>query len=272
MILLGLVQGLTEFLPVSSSGHLVLADHLIGVSEFGVREVVVLHVGTLVAMLHFFRRELLFLAGLRERPSEYEEESFDRRKLVLFVGAGTILTVGLALIGREAVSAAMDSLLSVGLGLFLTATVLWWTARIARKQEGRTIGSMKLSDALIVGLAQGVAVWPGVSRSGITIAAGLMCGLRQDQAARFSFLLAFPVILGAAAEEMLSASGGAHAGDLPAVSMTALLAGAAAAAVSGWIALRILFGMFRRTTLVGFSYYCMGAGVLAILLHFTTGT
>lgn len=267
MILLGLVQGLTEFLPVSSSGHLVLADHLIGVGELGVREVVVLHLGTLIAMLHFFRRELLLLAGVRRRPEPYDagDDDFDRNRLVLLLGAGTVVTVALALTARKAVTAALDSLLLVGLGLFVTATVLLLTAGIARRREGRGLGEVGLRDALCIGLAQGIAVWPGVSRSGITIAAGLMCGLRQEQAARFSFLLAFPIILGAAAEEILSAPPAADPQTTP---LPALLLGAAVAAMSGWIALRILFGMFRRTTLAGFAYYCLGAGVLAFLLHF----
>jgi len=270
MALLGLVQGLTEFLPVSSSGHLVLAAAIFGAPSLGVREVVVLHLGTLVGMVHFFRRDLLLLVGLRPAGLAPLSAAARRRRLGL-LAVGTVVTVGIALGVEPWLGLAFESLEVVGVGLLVTAAALLATVRRARRNEGGVLDGLGIRGAVLVGLAQAAALCPGISRSGITISAGLALGLRQSEAARFSFLLAFPVIAGAVVRELapvLAGSGspesaGSVVGAPASAPAGALVVGGAVAALSGWLALRFLFGLFRRTTLGGFAYYCVAASALA---------
>ncbi len=281
MALLGLVQGLTEFLPVSSSGHLVLAAAVFGAPSLGVLEVVVLHLGTLVGMVHYFRHDLLQLAGFR--PAGLEPIGpRERARRLLLLGVATVVTVGIALVVEPLLGLAFESLWVVGIGLIVTATALLTTVRLARRAEGASFEALGFRGAVFIGLAQAAALCPGISRSGITISAGLVVGLRQSEAARFSFLMAFPVIAGAVVRELapLLVDGGAvevageaagSGGAAATTSIGALLVGGLVAAVSGWLALRFLFGLFRRTTLGGFAYYCLVAAVLAFGLAMVRG-
>jgi len=265
MALLGLIQGLTEFLPISSSGHLVLATSLIGETSLGVREVVFLHVGTLFGLAHFFRRDLVGLAAaLLPGPSPPSGERRARLRIVLLVGLGTAVTGALALLLEEGITAAFDSLFAVSGGLLVTAGALAWSSRAGAGERG--IRSMLFLHATAIGLVQAAATWPGISRSGSTIAAGMLLGYRREEAARFSFLLALPIIAAAAAREAWRA---APAGD-PAVPIGAVLLGGAVAAASGWAALYLLFRILRSATLLGFAYYCFAASVLALALGVAT--
>ncbi len=272
MILMGLVQGLTEFLPVSSSGHVSLAKELLGIT-LGVREVVVLHVGTLVGMVHFFRAELFAFARtllpIPAAATDGERTARQRdRKLLFCIAIGTFVTVVIALTVRPLVDAAMQSLTAVGVGLIGTGLVLRFVfggsgGRDVESESRRDLHGISPIHAATIGVAQSLALFPGISRAGITIAAGTLLGYRQSEAARFSFLLSFPTIAGAAI--LVSFEDGADvAAAAGAVGMGPLLIGAAAAAISGWLALHTLFALFRRTTLAGFSYYCFGVGLLAV--------
>ncbi len=265
MIVLGLVQGATEFLPVSSSGHLVLGGELLGHHELALRDVVILHVGTLVGMTVYFRDELRVLLGLPPNVGSADDLPRDAFRLWRNLAIGTAVTVVVAFSARSLFESAFESLLAVGCGLFLTATALLLSAKFALRRASRGVDEMTSLDAALIGLAQSVAIWPGVSRSGSTISAGLALGIRQEAAARFSFLLAFPAIGGATLDSILDGP----AADAPdAIPLAPVLVGAAVAAVSGFLALVLLFRIFRRTSLAGFAYYCFAAGTLALLLHF----
>jgi len=250
-LLLGLIQGLTEFLPVSSSGHLALAQMLIpGFEQPGVVFDALLHVGTAAAVLVFERRELVRWAVSPE----------GRRLLGLLV-VGTVATAAVAFPLREVASAAFDRPSWVGIGLLLTALVVWSTRALAGGQrDERTSGWRQ---AVAVGLLQGVAVFPGISRSGMTIATGLASGMERSWAARFSFLLGVPAILGVTAVEVwghrdaLSAAGFEFWG--PA------LAGAVAAAVSGYVALRIVLRTLQSHHFHRFAWYCLPLAVVVLL-------
>lgn len=248
-ILLGAIQGLTEFLPVSSSAHLAVAQHFLpGFSQPGVLFDAVLHLGTLVAVLIYFRSELALLAsGLAPGPRGME----GRRLLVMLV-LGTMPAAAAALAFGPTVEESFTRMAVVGGGLLVTGVLLWGSRAFSR--EGRHLDQIRPADALVVGLLQSAALLPGISRSGTTIVAGLARGLSGEASARFSFLLSVPAILGAAVYELPQA-GAVAAGQIPAYA-----AGFATAFALGYLSigavLRLLVG--RRFHLFG--YYCLAGG------------
>jgi undecaprenyl-diphosphatase len=242
---IGIVQGLTEFLPVSSSAHLILVPRLLGWDNAFLNSAafdVMLHVGTLIALVGYFARDLVrllvaFLASLRDRTLAGDPE---RRLAWLLL---------VSVIPAAALGAALESffdtyfrerLALVAVFLVVGAGVLWLAERQGRRERG--LLQMRLRDAIIIGAAQALALFPGVSRSGITIAAGLFLGLQRAAAARFAFLMAVPVIAGAGlwkARELIGVPAGVA--DEPAV----LLSGMVAAAISGVLAIGLLLRLLR---------------------------
>lgn len=248
-IVLGVVQGLTEFLPVSSSGHLVLAERLVGVTTPGVFVEVALHVATLGSVFVVYGRRIIELGqGLVNGDAGH-------RAYVWLLVLATI-PAGLAgvLLG-DLIERAFDSLLAVGIAFLVTGTILWSTRRGGGSREAPTAAG-----AVGIGLMQALAILPGISRSGSTVAAGLWSGLGAQRAAEFSFLMAVPTIGGAAALEMREAAAGAGA-----VGIGPLLLGCAAAFVSGVWAIRFLVALLRRGTFHRFAPYCWLVGVLTLV-------
>ena len=262
LALLAVVQGLTEFLPVSSTGHLVLAQAALGWEEPALALDVALHLGTLVAVLLVYRTEAVgvvreLFAG---RPREL---------LQLVVGSIPAAVVGIGL-GDE-IEGAFHGPRVAGLGLLVTAVVLLvgeWARRRNRRRAGEPAAALETADTaplgwgivLAIGLAQAVAIWPGVSRSGSTIAIGLLCGLRSYSAARFSFLLSIPAIAGASMLHLPRAFGE----EVGAGSASLVLAMLLAAAV-GWVALRLLLSSLGRGAFAWFAVYCAVLGALALV-------
>jgi len=254
-ILLGLLQGATEFLPVSSSGHLAIAQHYLpNFSQPGVLFDVLLHVGTLGAILVFFYRDVtrLVTAPLR-RGSDARR---DRRLLMLIVAA-SVPTAIIGLLFKNAVEQWVENMLVVAAMLILTGILLFVGERY-RRSGRRGEGALTVSDALITGVAQGLAVLPGLSRSGSTIATMLFRGVDGEAAARFSFLMAMPAIAGAALLHVKELE------RLPAGELPLYLAGTGVAFLVGLCAIRLLLGVIRRQRLVWFAVYCWVAG-LALL-------
>lgn len=251
-ILLGLVQGLTEFLPVSSSGHLVLAQALLGVRTEGIVTEILLHLATALVVVGFYRERAIDLL----RPRWDAERN--RYRLALVVGLLPTAFVGLLLKDRiealfERPGPTLAALAFTGVFLLLT--------RLAPPRERR----ITLGIALLIGAAQAVAILPGISRSGATIACALFLGVRRKEGAEFSFLLSVPAILGAALLTAKDLSGDALSG---AVLGPALL-GAAVAALSGYGALRLLVRLVIRGGFHRFGYYCLAlaaVGTAALLL------
>ena len=260
-MLLGLVQGLTEFLPISSSGHLAIAQHFVpGFEQPGLLFDVVLHVGTLAAVCVYFWKDLAALVGGR-RGNPHGLSLAERLRLLAFMGAATFVTGGLGILLRDRVEAAFASLAAVGVMLLATGVLLLaGSALSARIGTGRAERQTGLGDALFVGLAQGLAVMPGISRSGSTIAASLARGLEPAWAARFSFLLSIPAVAGAALLECREC-GPAAAGH-----WLAYGAGAVVAFGSGLAAIRLVMGAVKRGSFGLFAYYCFGLGGLALAL------
>lgn len=248
---LGLIQGLTEFLPVSSSGHLVLAQRVLGLQEASVLTFdVMLHVGTLVALLAVFGSDLL---GLLKRP-------FQRLTGMLLVAMIPTAVIGFCF--KDWMEDVFQSGATLGIGFLVTGCILWFAQRAPSR--GKEVSSMSIVDAGIVGLMQGIAILPAVSRSGGTIAGALFRGLSRTTAARFSFLLAIPTIAGAALAQAHDAAKGRQ---LHMLTSEPFLVGFAVAAVSGYFAVRYMLRLIARGSLDGFAWYCWGLGAVAIVLR-----
>ena len=267
-ILLGVVQGLTEFLPISSSGHLILFQNLLGFREPELLFDIGLHLGTLVAVCVFFGRDLRammvetvdFLASLLARKKDLGQiKEYPQAYMLLWVLVGTIPTGCIGLWFKTPLESLFGSLRLVGFMLMCTGLILVVTWKLPENYTRRT--SVGLFAALAVGIAQGIAIIPGISRSGSTIVCGMFCKLQRETAARFSFLLSIPATLGAMAIQI--ASEGVGQGALP-----ALAVGFMVSAVVGLLALKILMGMVRKGRLYYFAPYCWAVGLLILFLSF----
>jgi undecaprenyl-diphosphatase len=255
-IALGILQGLTEFLPVSSSGHLALVEHFAGIESPGVTFEVLVHFGTALAVIVFFRRRIALILGALCRLALRREYDRDEARLGLHLLVGTAPAGAVGVVFGSKVEAAFGSPALVSACLLATGVVLWATRRLPPGRKAR--GS--LWDAILIGAAQAGAVFPGVSRSGATVSAGLGLGLERKAAADFAFLLAVPVILGATAVSLGDALG---SGSLPGA---AAIAGTAAAFLAALPAIRVLLGAVIAGRLHLFSYYCWIAGALGLVL------
>lgn len=264
VLILGLVQGLTEFLPVSSSGHLALAQNLLAFSEAPLPFDVVLHVATMVATLFYFRKDIRSL--LTDWFSGFGSEEGRNRPGWRFgwaVLVGTVMTVGIALPLKGVVESWMASLLAVGCALLVTSLLLGLAQVLPSKD-----GQVSLRTGFLVGFAQGLAVIPGISRSGSTIVTGLFSGLSPQEAFRFSFLLSLPAILGAILLQLREAGGLSElAQSLP----RGWAFGALVAFVSGYLALALLRRVVTLGKWKGFALYCFLLGVVSIGLSFFRG-
>lgn len=269
-LLLGLIQGLTEFLPVSSTAHLTLAEHLLLGKGMPLPFDVLLHVGTLLALVLYFRGDLRrVLAGILGRDPA-------GLRLALMLLAAMLPTGLLAMATRGLKEQAKSHLWIYGACLLLTAALLWAANRVAASRKGRALEQMEFIDALAVGAIQGLGGGFGLSRSGSTISVGVFRGLALADATRFSFLLGIPTIAAAALVEsrpLLKAlfTGQPLAGGLafPAGSAAPGLlcaAGVAMAAISGYLAIGLLDRFTRRPRLGGFAAYCILAGLAMLFL------
>jgi undecaprenyl-diphosphatase len=255
-IILGAVQGATEFLPVSSSGHLVLAQHLIdGFVQPGIVFDVTLHVGTLMAIAIYFWRDL---RGLCTCLWSRDPGAPEQRRLLLLLVAGSVPTAIIGLAFKHQIEKMFENPVLVAGMLLVTGTMLFVADRY--RPGNRREASLTTTDAIITGIAQGVAVIPGISRSGSTIVALLLRGVSADTAARFSFLLSVPAVGGAALLSLKDA-GQLSPGELP-----VYLAGAGAALLVGLLAIHLLLDMLRRRRLGWFAIYCWLAGAISLML------
>src|SRR5690242_6489906 len=201
VMVLGLVQGLTEFLPISSTAHLAVIPAIVGWPDPGLGFDIALHIGTLIAVLLYFFRDWLQILGqgLGFRGGGRDPELKRNRMLLWLLALGTIPAAVAGFLFQKQAESAWRTPYVIGAMMILIGLAMWWADRAGRKQKD--IGHVTTADALLVGTAQALAVVPGVSRSGVTISAGLLCNLNRPASARFSFLLSTPVILGAAAKE-----------------------------------------------------------------------
>lgn len=267
-LVLAMVQGFTEFLPVSSSGHLVLASTLLGVREPTITYEILVHFGTLIAIFVVFWQDILLLIGaavkLVKNPKGigklWQQDAGVR--MVLAIVVGTLPAVIVGLFFKDVIEQLFGSPHFVGYMLIITGTVLFVSDRVVLGKK--RVEDISLLDGLIIGVGQALAVLPGVSRSGTTIATGLFRGLSKESAARFSFLLTIPAILGG----MVLAIDDLAAGKVETPGWI-LISGTILAAITGYLAIKILLQVVRKGKLSWFAYYTWAVGALIIVLRLT---
>lgn len=250
-IIIGIVQGLTEFLPVSSSGHIELSKAILRVQlQENLEFSIAVHVATVLSTLLVFRKEI---ADLFVGFFEFKFNNQTHYILKLLMSAIPVAVVGVLF--KEQVETLFEgNLVVVGLMLLVTATLLSLTKVIQHKQTT----SISYLDSLIIGVAQAVAVMPGLSRSGATISTGLILGKNRDEVARFSFLMVIIPVLGAAFLDIIK-------GDISTVLSPAVVAGFIAAFVSGFLACSFMLRIVRKGNLYWFSLYCAVIGIIALI-------
>lgn len=264
-IVLGIVQGLTEFLPISSDGHLALTYKLLGQSP-NLSFEVFLHAATLLAMFWYFRHDVIeLLASLLPRNSERKSE----RRLVLYLVIGTAVSAVIALVLGPYLETFSENMVIVALGFYVT-TILLVVAEALTHGEARVASPDRLKplSVAVIALFQGVAALPGVSRSGSTIAGSMLFGLRRDEAARFSFLLGIPIITLAALKDGLDVIRGAS--HLPG-STPVLIAGFVASGLCGYLAIWGLLRFVKNHPLYWFAAYTGVLGTVILVLNSTVG-
>lgn len=247
-IIWGFVQGVTEFLPISSDGHLVLVPAFLGIDPPDLATTAVLHLGTLAAVLAYFWKDLIALVKFRSDP--------DARRLLTLIVIGS-LPAGLALLVVDEIERLQKSVTATAIFLITTGVVLAVASRL--RKGDRTIADGRATDAVLIGFAQLSAILPGISRSGMTIATGVARGFDQVEAARFSFLLGIPAVAAAGLLELgtLLADGG-----VPATAWVGVLV----AAATGYGAIAFLLKMLARTGLAPYALYCVVVGVVALVV------
>ena len=268
-IILGLVQAITEFLPISSSAHLILARRVLDFQAVdGLTFDVALHIGTLLAVVVYFWKDLLGLArgffaslgtiATRKRimePNQY---------LAWYVIAACEPAGLVGYFFEQRIEDYFRNPSVIVVTLLLGAFLFLWVER--RFRNDGEMQELSLGQAVAIGAAQTLALVPGVSRSGITIVVGMMCGLRRDQAARFSFLMASPLMLAAGAKKSLDLLSAPVSSD----QWTVLVVGVATSAIAGWLVIRFLLDFLRKRGLDVFAYYRIALAIVILLVMFTS--
>lgn len=268
-ILLGLVQGIAEFLPISSSGHLSVLQNLFKMQETGEGHLffdVLLHLATLVSVCIAYRKEVMdivweVLSWFRKNPpaEQRPREPMSTRRLIMMIIFAT-LPLFVMVFFNDYVEPLYYSTIFIGIALILTGCMLYISDRMMQGKKSEK--SMRIRDALIIGVCQAVAVIPGLSRSGTTITAGLATGLDRQFAVKFSFLISIPAILGANVLSLVNVikDGGVNLAMLP-----IYLVGMVVAGVSGYFSISLVRRIAQKGKFGGFAYYCWAVGVIAIV-------
>lgn len=268
-IVLGVVQGATEFVPVSSSGHLVIVPWLLGWEPSTLLFDAILHWGTLLALLFVFGKDFweMFVAVVNSLRTRHLS---DEARLAWLIVLGSVPAAVLGYLlkdGLESLFLGASGPRVAGFSLLVTAGLLTISELLTVNSiDFRSLQKLNIRDALTIGFAQVLALLPGVSRSGSTIAAGLLCGLRRDTAARFSFLLGAPIFFGAGLLELTETvveQQAAMVNELP-----VLLVGFATSAITGFVAIRFLLSYLRQHSLYVFAIYCFIVGIFVLVLSF----
>ena len=285
-VFLGIVQGVTEFLPVSSSGHLAILRNLFGIqTDGGLLFDVMLHLGTVIAICAVFYKDVLRMIGetvrmvsdigkngstLIHNKKEKDAVRYKKilhnnyRRFVVMILCATIPTAVIGYAARDLVNLAYDSLLAPGIGLIMTAVLLI----IADASESGTKipKDISFTSAFLIGIAQGISTLPGLSRSGTTIAASLISGYDKRFAVKYSFIMAIPAILGATILE-LSQLDSSHVG---AAQFFIYLIGAAVAGIVGYFCIKKMLRIVRKKKFRGFAIYCLIVGSISIIAYIAT--
>lgn len=248
-LILGIIQGLTEFLPISSSGHLVIGQEVLGVSVPGNSFEVIVHIGTLFSVLLVFWRDIYkIIRSLNTKQTQ-------RYVLALVIGTMPAAIVGIFF--GDLFSAAYESIRVVASALLFTGIMLLATKFIKPKQN-----DVNIRNGFLVGLSQALAIIPGISRSGITISLGVFLGIAPEKAAKFSFLLAIPAIAGAGIITALDASNT----DVLTIPFLVGMVGFISSLIIGWISLKVLIGLIKTGKFHWFGIYCILVGLIVWII------
>ena len=248
-IILGVIQGLTEFLPISSSGHLVLSQSLLGINQPGNEFEVLVHIGTLMSVFVIFKKDIIKLL------TSLSSKSTQLFLIYIIIGSFPAAFIGLGF--KDILESFFDNMFVVSISLIFTGLILYSTSIIKRKQNKDLI----LFNSIFIGVAQAIAIIPGISRSGMTISIALLLGISPKIAAKYSFLLAIPVISGAG---LLTALDNSSSTQIFSVNS---FAGMITAFLVGVIALKWLLRMLERGKLHYFGIYCISIGLVSFLYH-----
>lgn len=269
-ILMGIVQGLSEFLPISSSAHLVFTSNFykvfanIPIHEQSGQEVffdIMVHLGTLIAVLIFFRRDILNIVKSMISALKKKDWSDSEAKLGLYIILGTVLTLVVAMPLHDIAEKLVFSPQIVGVLLFITGFVLLYSENVSKNVVARK-NKVDLKTSILIGLAQGIAAMPGFSRSGWTIATGLFAGLDRTTAARYSFLLSIPIILGAS---MVYPFVKLDMSEVVTYNWMAILVGTFVSGIVGYLCIKYFMKFISKFSLAFFGYYCLLAGLMTAL-------
>jgi undecaprenyl-diphosphatase len=258
--ILGVVQGATEFIPVSSSGHLLLVPWLLGWDAPGLTFSVAAHLGTMVAVLFYFRRDWINILGGSLRAVFARDWQDSNLRMLILLIIGSIPAGVLGLLFEDFFAKVFEEPLIAALMLIVTALLLLVGDRIGQQRRG--MDNLRWPDGVIIGLAQALAIVPGISRSGATIATGRMRELRRDTAARFSFLLSTPVIFGAGILQTVDLL----TGGLNNISLVPLVVGFLAAMISGYIVINWLLTFLKTRSTDIFAGYCIVAAIFSLIV------
>ncbi len=268
-IILAIIQGLTEFLPVSSTAHLVLFPWLLGWSDGGQAFDVALHAGTLVAVLLYFFKDWVELTlagfGIHCPRNASAEEIHHNRRMFWYLVAGTIPGAATGFFLEHVIEDHLRKPIPIASAMILVGLLMWWAEKRGAFRKG--IEKTTLGDSLAIGAAQALALFPGVSRSGITIVEGIFRGLTREAAARFSFLLSTPLIAGAALKELPQLIRLKHAGALE-LPMSTLAISIAVSGIVGYIVIAFFLRYLQTRTLQIFVYYRIVFGIVVLLFAF----
>lgn len=275
--ILGVVQGATEFLPVSSSGHLVLVSWWFDLGTPPLSYSIMVHLGTTMAVLIYFWQDWLALiqAGLRAITQQtFDLDADPELRLLVYLIIGTIPTAIIGLLLASYFEDTFSEPAIVSISLMITAGLLIYGEYSSKNtlppsEDENSLQNLKLSDSIFIGFAQAIAIMPGISRSGSTIAGGMYRGLSRPLATRYSFLLATPIILAAGAKQLLDVIvGGVHIGNELGL---ALLIGFLTAAIVGYICIALMLQLVRQRGLYGFAAYCAVFGLISLVVSLLRG-
>jgi undecaprenyl-diphosphatase len=271
-IIIGIVQGLTEFIPISSSAHLVFIQKILNVQSSLAFDTV-LHVGTLVAVFAYFWNDIIkmlksFFSSLRdlthgEFKKNFQEDPYKKLAWLLIIGTMPAGLAGVLL--KSTFESLFDNLPAVSIFLIVTGFLLWGSEMVSRRikpEDKKSINNLRIKDSLLIGIGQACSIAPGISRSGATISIGLILGLERELAARYSFLLSIPAILGAT---LIQAKDITTAMD---ENTTVFIMGFLAASISGYVAIKIILKLIKEKNLLIFAYYCWIVGTAALIITY----
>ncbi|MBL7148629.1 MAG: undecaprenyl-diphosphate phosphatase [Candidatus Cloacimonetes bacterium] len=257
-IILGIIQGLTEFLPISSSGHLVLAEHYLNFKQPDLSFEIFLHLGSVVAVLIYFRKDIIYLLKSLFIFKDKSFEHLNNRNTLFYLLVATVVTAFIGLYFEDTVLKAFSSLYIPSFMLFITGIILFISDKI--EPRGLDTHQLGIRKSILIGFAQAFAILPGISRSGSTIAMGIFTGLKREAAARFSFLLSVPIIVGANIHKISKIT------TLERSQFLIYLIGAFTAFIAGYSVISLLISFVKKQKLKYFAFYCWSISLLTLIL------